>query len=306
MGLFGKIKDIFYDTEIVEVEDEPEKKVVKKEEIKPKIEEIEPPRRETIQVKENTIPVQKETKIQSEREMFRSEPTFKFPLLDDDEEEPKIKTRSSILDFDKFETRQPKREEKVIEKREEKPIEKTTVFKPSPVISPVYGILDKNYKKDEIVERKDSASNYRPTKNEMNYDYVRRKAYGTLEDELENTLSRINSEEVFTEKEKSIEDLLSEINENATITPSSNIEEEKISNIETDNDEDDKTITQEIYYKKETTYKEPAVDKITEPEIEEDEEETPKKRTIEDIGDKTLEHDLFNLIDSMYEDKEEE
>ena len=30
------------------------------------------------------------------------------------------------------------------------------IFKPTPIISPVYGVLDKNYKKDEITSKKKS------------------------------------------------------------------------------------------------------------------------------------------------------
>lgn len=325
MGLLGKIKNIFYDEEIVDVEEEKVEKTVKKEESRPRIEEITPPvkEREVKREEPSTIRSEKReeeskpsslSRIQSEREIFRNEPTFKFPLLDEEDseeeyEQPKIKTRSNILDIDRYTPAPPKKTlEKPVEKKVEKP---DGVFKPSPVISPVYGILDKNYKKEEIIERKDSASTYRPGKGENNYDYVRRKAYGTLEDELENTLSRINSEELEkvaepqtdTEKEKSIEDLLSEINSNANV-PISELEERIKDEIEAE-DDDDTEITQEIYYKKETRYKEPEY-KEEELESQDELEETPRNRTIEDIGDKTLEHDLFNLIDSMYEDKEEE
>ena len=67
----------------------------------------------------------------------------------------------------------------VLEKEEKK------MFKPTPIISPVYGILDKNYHKEDIVNRaevKDTPSKENPI------DVVRDKAYGSLEDELENTL----------------------------------------------------------------------------------------------------------------------
>ena len=46
----------------------------------------------------------------------------------------------------------------------------------------------KNYKKEEVVARKEV---YETHESEKSYDYVRKKAYGTLEDELENTLTKI-------------------------------------------------------------------------------------------------------------------
>lgn len=64
-------------------------------------------------------------------------------------------------------------------------IEKRT-FKPTPIISPVYGILDKNYHKEDIVSRSEPKKIEEST--EPTVDTIRNKAYGTLEDELENTL----------------------------------------------------------------------------------------------------------------------
>ena len=64
MGLFGKIKNIFYDEEIIEVPEE----TVKKEE-RPKIEEVKSIRREEVisRPKEEVKPV---TPIYTERELF--------------------------------------------------------------------------------------------------------------------------------------------------------------------------------------------------------------------------------------------
>lgn len=72
----------------------------------------------------------------------------------------------------------------------EKPKKEERVFKPTPIISPVYGILDKNYHKDDIVTKKEVS--YTPVDG-LSVDTVRKKAYGTLEDELENTLFGSNS-----------------------------------------------------------------------------------------------------------------
>lgn len=283
MGLIGKLKNIFYDEEIVEVKEEPTVREEKKEEIrKPRIEEIQ---------------VQKEEKIEntySERELFKSEPTFKFPVIDEDDDEP-VQTRSRVNTID-LDRREPeKRPERVTERINEihKPSINTTInkerntektFTPSPVISPVYGILDKNYTKEEIKEKIETSK--RPSESEFNYDYVRRKAYGTLEDELENTLTKLNNEvdkkvkeETKDDNSKSIEELLTEIEENANISVG-DLEEK---------------IKDEYELEEEQT-----------PVSEEKEEIKIENDLSLDADDKTLEHDLFNLIDSMYEDKEGE
>ena len=64
--------------------------------------------------------------------------------------------------------------------------EEKKTFKPTPIISPVYGVLDKNYKKDDIAPRKKVTQNSNPK--ELTVDDIRNKAFGTLEDELETTL----------------------------------------------------------------------------------------------------------------------
>ncbi len=285
MGLIGKLKNIFYDEEIVEVKEEPTVREQPSEEIrKPRIEEIQ------VQTKEEKI-----ESTYSERELFKSEPTFKFPVIDEEDEEP-IQTRSRVNTID-LDGREPlKRPERVTERLNE--IHKSTVnqsvskernvqktFTPSPVISPVYGILDKNYTKEEIKEKIETSK--RPSESEFNYDYVRRKAYGTLEDELENTLTKLNEEVTQDIKEniseidsKSIEQLLSEIEENANISVGEL--EEKI--------KDEYELEEQ---------KQEECTKIPEDSI-------VKNMSELDSDDKTLEHDLFNLIDSMYEDKEGE
>lgn len=283
MGIFGKIKNIFYDEEIVEVPEE------KKEE-RPKIEEVTIPKKEEVNV-ETVKP------IYTERELFKTESTFKFPILDDEEEEP-IKTRSRVnaLELEKTRketTRETRNESRVdnrfnntyngnTRKEVEKPKEEKT-FKPSPIISPVYGILDNNYTKEELKERQKKYEEPKEHKtSEMNYDTVRRKAYGTLEEELESTISTIGNKHEELNKEiesvsdtlernsKSIEDLLNEIEGNKSTT---------IGEIE-------ELIKDKIEEEENITYK--------------DSDITSK----EDLEDKTLEHDLFNLIDSMYEEKE--
>lgn len=302
MGLFGKIKNIFYDEEIVDVPEEP--KSVEK----PKIEEVkvekkvEPIKRET--------PVINTTPTYSEREIFTRETTntFKFPMLDEEEVKP-ARTRVNALESARMEKKKEETEKARTDKYKDLFKENTTtsskpdrVFKPSPVISPVYGVLDKNYTREEIIERQENITRTTNPK-DMNYDAVRRKAYGTLEDELESTLRKLSEPEIHEkvekpvtkEEEKSIEDLLNEIEGNRNMSIG-DIEEKIKDKME---EEEEKSISDDEFLKEfmaRTSKKEEETIK--------EEKATTKEEDVD--TDKTLEHDLFNLIDSMYEDKEGE
>ena len=81
------------------------------------------------------------------------------------------------------------------DRREEK-----SVFKPSPIISPIYGILDKNYKKEDVVQKKEvRLSSY--TRSNMNVDDIRNKAYGKEKAKEEHK----KEEKIEKEEEKSFE-----------------------------------------------------------------------------------------------------
>lgn len=63
--------------------------------------------------------------------------------------------------------------------------EESTHFKPSPIISPIYGILDKNYKKEDVVSKREVRFTSSFAKEKLNVDDVREKAFGnTIDDEL--------------------------------------------------------------------------------------------------------------------------
>lgn len=67
-------------------------------------------------------------------------------------------------------------------------------FKASPVISPVYGILDKNYTKEEVREKTDdNIAMKRPSK-KVDFETVRKKAFGNLADEIKDNLLCENCE----------------------------------------------------------------------------------------------------------------
>ena len=79
----------------------------------------------------------------------------------------------------------------------------TKGFKPSPIISPIYGVLDKNYRKEEVVTKKEvkvKTSNYQ----KIDLDSVRNKAFGEAEDRMLSVKEEKVKEEKEERKEKNI------------------------------------------------------------------------------------------------------
>lgn len=155
MGLFDKLKNVFMEDDI---DEEPVKSVPKVEEIKKE----EP----VIQKRERELPIEDTF---SDRELVNSKENFKFPIIFEDEDfkEEKKKTKSiNVLE------RENTKYEDLI-KRDTKPQKK--VFKPSLVISPVYGVLDKNYSKEDITTKD---GNRVSNDNGVDIDTVIKKAYG--------------------------------------------------------------------------------------------------------------------------------
>ena len=292
MGVFSKLKGIFYDeVEEDEIEEEQEldkvnkfvKKDKKEEPEIPKIEEVKlKPEKEEEKIEEKEE-IKKEENTFNERDLFRSERTFNFVDFSDDEEEEKPNETLSRRNVLNDSNRAPRLEPEV------KETEPNKAFKPTPVISPIWGVLDKDYKKDEIKEKDAQTDKVKTTV--TSYDTVRRKAYGTLEDELEdtlNSLSKVTPNKIKEEVNKVDKDV--DLLEQKTQKI-----EDLISKIEDATNDLDKTMSISIGELE---------DKAAENnyEVEEEKEEAVSDKT---LTDSTLEHDLFNLIDSMYDDKEE-
>lgn len=208
MGLFDKLKNIFIEDEEVVEDVIP---TIKK--IEPVVEEKELPKVE--------VPVA--TKTIGDRELTDTNPKFKFPIIfedDDFKEEKKANKSINVLE------RENTKYESDI-RRDIRPQKK--VFKPSPVISPVYGVLDKNYSKDDI-STKDGLLN--DSEDKVDIDTIIKKAYGN--DEVLGTREEKNKkEEVIVEEEKPI------VEETETIS----IElDDKLDNNELTDDEIDEKI----------------------------------------------------------------
>lgn len=165
------------------------------------------------------------------------------------------------------------------EKKEER------VFKPTPIISPVYGILDKNYHKEDIVTKKETPV-YTSIKDELSVDSVRKKAYGTLEDELENTLFGSNSI-LFNKKDEEhdeTEDFFGELEHEA-----------RPDLLDDFDDTEQKTQDKKIQ----------DLEEITMDIGKELNSLLNKKENLKSKEEKSVDDDLFNLIDTMYEGDED-
>lgn len=353
MGLFDKVKNLFTE-EYVEEEVKPVRKEKRYVEpiVEKKEESVITPSKPIIkdEIKSDPIPTKED----------------KFVFFSDDD----------FKDLEKPKTEYPKK----VEKKAEKPLaykgaipqtkpEPKREFKPSPIISPVYGVLDKNYKKEEIISKKVPSRIYKNAT--VTVDDVRNKAYGTLEDDLkDDLLGRALLEEkeeqletdinIFEELEKyELEEPTEEVSEspsdvNEIFGKLDNKKEEILDELDNKKEEildeiDTKktslnllTDDFEIDEKKEFKEEETSDEYLTKSFLEEDElsdsaDETEdlalkleeqkkklqeindlmdenekvtktkdKKSKTEEVEDDLDESELFNLIDSMYEKKDDE
>lgn len=309
MSFINKVKNFFYEDVEEDIEDtkpeEKEKKKFNPFKKEPKVEPVEEIKKDIKQETNNDL---------SERELFRAERTFNFPMDLGDEifdDEP------TIVEEKKVETPyvkpEPVREQTYtrsiyhnISKEEPKREEKKH-FKPSPVVSPVYGILDKNYTVDDVVEA-DKTKEFSFDKKIVDFDSVRSRAYKELDEELEKTMNN----DIFYNLDEEVKD-------EPTDEPSVIITYDEI----------EETTPVEA---EEVEFKEPEIEIPEEPK----EVETPVSLPVEDEDDdiapdvkievpkrsrrsrandliaetekkdKEEKEDLFNLIDNMYNEDEEE
>ncbi|MDD2435632.1 MAG: hypothetical protein PHO63_05210 [Bacilli bacterium] len=259
MKLVDKIKNLF----IEEIEEE---KPIKKEVIK-----VEIPAPE--EQKEREVFHKEEPVIHETLEPIKKDKEFKEVIFFDDKD---FDTLVNTREIKHKNVQKGEVYNKGAVVKEEKKI-----FKPSPIISPIYGVLDKNYHKEEINQKKVTRTSLMYDVDKVTIDDIRNKAYGTLEDELETTLfgrTSIIIEKETREKEIDMFDELETENFN------SNFNETSVED------------TMEM-------------DLLRELEAQSEEYSgLDNQKSDEEFGD-TLdlnENDLFNLIDSMYDKKEDE
>ncbi len=190
-------------------------------------------------------------------------------------------------------------------------------FKASPIISPIHGIMDKNYVKEDLLPKFKAAA--KRTDDCLNVDSVRNKAFGTLEEDIESTIDDIKPENSYLEvkPDKTIDDLLMESidneNDEDMVESEEDFTEEIITEEETPNSIEDAIADDTFEYELEETVEEQedliekrleqtsALEILDEIEKELDSIKDNKRKLEND----TLENDLFELIDSMYEERKD-
>lgn len=298
MGFMDKLKNIFFeeeeDEEIVEepVKEKQEKEVV--------IKKVEIPKRN--RVEEYKVPEEEQEEIKPQKEKvsknieIKKENKTQDLIFDDEDfilEQPKQVPKETT--YTKQETYKTRENKEVVKtesyyKKETPKYEYTKkeetkkVFTPSPIISPIYGILDKNYRKEEVKEKKEIRLSTRPTK--MDFDSVRNKAFGDLENDL------FPSTPVSEEKKKEKEEVRPR-NINRLYDMTNKDEKPSIEKV-TLGEADEYFRDLGLAYN--TDYKDISKD-ISDGKIPDDSKKKEKK-------EETLEDNLFDLIESMY-DKED-
>ena len=328
MGVFNKIVNILFD--------EPEEIPVITKDSSPEIQEEikhEKFKSEPKQDKREEVIVTKIEKKPVEDDMFDmpkfnedaktdsiKKSAFTFPLIDDDDFEVKEDEKRSARKREKEEKRSSRRHDYLSAfenkdkrkadndrgKRTTTSLYETSSKKPftlSPIISPVYGVLNENYKKEDISFR--DSSNNRVPSGKVDFESVRRKAYGTLEDEIESSLKKEEKEDVLEEVPNpdkfSLDNLKDDglsINDLLVDDDTSNSMNDEIFDIDTEIVQKEIDIDDEEEIVPEKVQKEIDID---------DEEEIVPEKVDKEVKDETpLEDDLFDLIDSIYAGKEEE
>lgn len=304
MGLMGKLKNILFEEEEVEIPviEKKDKKVEdrvpvykdmpRKEEVPtPRAtvqptnfyNELEPAINEEVRLENNNNMMMRRennnVNVVSERELFKSEKTFNFPAFDEEEFQSVVPQArpTNVMEYERKNVEKRKQEYRKPEKKEEEVVQKNK-FKPSPIISPVYGILDKNYTPDEITSRTETLNS------RLDVDSVRKKAFGTFEEpKVDQKKEEQNLEDKFLEekleKARTIDELLKDSSDDIIDLPISESINEKIDIDEVNESYEDDEIT--------------SLDEI---------DNVSKQETLDED---TLENDLFDLIDSMYENRED-
>lgn len=275
MSLVKKIKDILFEEEEIT---EPIKTVVPEEK---KVEYVAPVAPKIEKEEVETAP-KREVNSPSERELFKVDSSaFKFPDFDEEEFQsslPKRSKQTNVLEYERKKSIEKRTDYGRYERIETKEIVEKKKFKPSPIISPVYGVLNQDYRPEDVKDKNEVVAN------SLNLDEVRKKAFEPEElivpDEIDEPVVTFFEEKESSrvvkkpsEEMKTIDELLESASEEEII-----LEDELEMPLDTNID-------------------------VIEDELENFYEES-KKEAEPNLED-TLESDLFELIDSMYETRED-
>ena len=351
MKLMDKIKNLFLDEEEYEVDEEEEfpqyEEKNKKEQKKPLKDELPKVMRDTIEKEEKIeLKVKPEDLVQSQEKLTENKEQlkrFNFPIdLNDDFpsrnknavlDEPINKERVNqashnnvnVLKIDKQVTQKVT---DLYSHREEEKVKPK--FKASPVISPVYGVLDKNYTKEEVKEKSEEMALMKRPSKKVDFETVRKKAFGNLTDEIKDNMLCENCElykevkRISTLKEDDLlYDMTIDDNKETTIEKAYDDYEEfgvvyepKVEKKEVNDEEqvldDQNEISESIISDSDTSIIDDSLlaDKI---DIENEENDNNVISNVEDIPSREekkketkVDEDFFELIDSMYKERVDE
>ncbi len=310
MSLVKKLKDILFEveedeTEPIRINDDNKKEEKKKVASEPV--EIKRDFRENKNIdvdlnyennKKEEVTVKEEVNNPtSERDLFTKDNSFKFPDFDEEEFQSSIrkpKPNNNVLEFERKKNNEKRNEYRSYERldRDNRQDDKKK-FKPSPIISPVYGILNQDYKADDIVNKSDVT----------NIDIVRKKAFESkVEKDLPEALDISLTPDINDIVKDTVSDMPKrEINDDPVVTF---FDDKKMDDGYKTVNELLESASEEINL--EDTLEIPKVNNLDaiEEELEKIDEEA-KNDNKEDLDD-TLDSDLFELIDSMYDDRKED
>lgn len=345
MGFLEKLKNTFFEEEYVEIEEKPRvQKEIRREpkrEIKKEVIKVEERPKVVVKREEPKEEVIKENDVEIKNDSFEDEVKVIEPVSTKKIQQFDYFDEDDFLDFkeEKYVAPRPvepapKKEEVVKQpklydnptyasKTSTPPVKSSgpyskqmkTGFQPTPIISPIYGILDKNYTKEEISEKKDTKPSSYVSRKNADLDSVREKAFGSLMGDFDITSSSQNSESVVSDLTVEVEEEF-EMDDNLLYDMTNDCKTPTVDKVTLQDAEEyfqDLGLEYNIDYKdakleKATgrrVSKTPRIDEIEEEEIQE--EFVPKKTSsrvnrVEESS--SLEDNLFDLIDSMYEEKE--
>ena len=199
------------------------------------------------------------------------------------------------------------------ERKEEK-----SYFRPSPIISPIYGILDKNYKKEDVVQKREVKLSNSFERDKVSIDDVRKKAYGSISDDLADNFKDENDNSSFEVEDKQDENLLVDLNDDKPtvkeVTMGDAVEyfedlglEYNVDYVDEakNNKKQEEVVVEEPKEEVKEEVKEEKHEKKVEPKKEEEKVEDiieEVKEEVEETEDKKDDDNLFDLIDSMYQE----
>ena len=324
-----KVKEVFQDNFNVMDDDYPPQNPVVEEVVEPVVEnnvvDVAPlVEQSNIQPEPAPLETIKPASQYADKDYVREYDSYKEKVYNTIHEDYRIKTRES-KPYGMDPSYQVSIKEYGGENRDEK-----GVFKPSPIISPIYGILDKNYRKEDVVSKREVRLTSSYSRTNMNVDDIRDKAYGKKEtisipEVIEPPTTRPN----FFEPEESDENLLVDLTDEKKpevkeITVGDAMEyyhdlglEYNVDYVDASNKnpvkpaDDLEEEIKDTIDRSPVVEEEPVIEKTMDVPVEEitvkEEEPKPTEPEVEKVAkESTIDDDdnLFDLIDSMYKEED--